>query len=254
MKNTLKLLLLLVSIFSSIQAATLGDVKILEASDAIKYRINDFTKNYLLLTEFPHKRELSSTLHRDLVLLGKSFQEIAMTTRDVKTKGLLNFFAYQKARLEVILGQHPSKKQAPEIMEISESLVEGSEAIARHHRYNFSLEEKMFKTTLSISEHLEAVAKYYLAHHLEKNDPEILKKMSREAKEVEKKLQDITHYQYADKKVTKDKESILMTWHTLEPYINQAEKKDALPMVVNAGVTHINALLQSLGIYHSKNQ
>ena len=254
MKKRVVYFFLLVGMAFSAHAATRGDVKVLEAADTIKYRINDLTKNYLLFTKFPHKRELSLALHHDLTALGKSFQEIALTTRDTRTKGLLTYFAYQKARLEVILGQHPSEKQASEIMNMSESLVEGAEAIARHHRYDFSLEEKMFKVTLSMSEHLEAIAKYYLAHGLAKNDSEILRKISRATKTFTKELEEITHYQYTGQKETKDRESILSTWRTLEPYINQVKKEDSLPMVVSTGVTHINALLQNLGIYHSKNQ
>jgi len=235
-------------------ASTIGNVKVLEASDTIKYRINDLAKNYLLLTKFPHKRELSLVLHHDLAALGKSFQEIALTTRDAKTKGLLTYFAYEKARLEVILDQHPSQENAGEIMDISESFLEGAEAIARHHAYPFSPEEKMFKTTLSMSEHLESIAKYYLAHELTKNDPEILKKMGKETAVVSKDMEAIIRYRYTDETVAKARDSIVLTWQTLKPHIHQAQKEKGLPMVVNAGITHINTLLHKLGIYHSKNQ
>jgi len=254
MKKMLLYLFLLAGLTFSSHAATRGDVKVLEAADTIKYRVNNIAKNYLLLTEFPHKRGLVSLLHHELTALSKSFQEIALTTKDARTKGLLAYFAYQKARLEVLFDQHPSKEKASEVMGISESFVEGSEAIAKHHQYNFSLEEKMFKTTLSLSEHLEAIAKYYIAHGLAKSDPEILKKMHKESKTFTKLLQDIVRYKYTDKKTTRDRESILLTWHTLEPYINQAGKEDTLPMITSVGITHINTLLQNLGIYHSKNQ
>ena len=254
MKKMTVYFLLMIGLTLSSYAATRGDVKILEAADTIKYRINNIAKNYLLLTEFPHKRGLTALFRHDLTALGKSFQEIALTTKDARTKGLLAYFAYQKARLEVLFDQHPSKEKASEIMGISESFVEGSEAIAKHHQYNFSLEEKMFKTTLSLSEHLEAIAKYYIAHSLAKSDPEILKKMHKESTAFTKLLQDIVHYKYTDNKTTRDRDSILLSWHTLKSYINQADKEDALPMVVSIGITHINTLLQNLGIYHSRNQ
>lgn len=254
MKKRVIYFFLFASMTFAAHAATRGDVKVLEASDMIKYHINDLTKNYLLFVKFPHKRELSLALHRDLSVLGKSFKEISLTTKDARTKGLLSYFAYQKAHLEVILSKPPSLKQASEIMNMSESFVEGAEAIARHHRYDFSLEEKMFKVTLSMSEHLEAIAKYYLAHSLAKSDLEILRKISRETKAFTKELEEVTHYPYTGQKEAKDRESILATWHILKPYIDKAEKEEGLPMVVSTGVAHINTLLQHLGIYHSKNQ
>ncbi len=254
MKKLLLCLLLLAGLTLSSYAATRGDVKVLEATDTIKYRINDIAKNYWLLTEFPHKGALRSRLHHDLTALSQSFQAIALTTRDTRAKGLLTYFAYQKARLEVIFDQPPSREQASEVMGISEGLVEGAEAIAKHHQYDFSFEEKMFQTTLSLSEHLEAIAKYYMAHGLAKDDPEILKKMHKERQVFAHLLQDIVYYKYINQEMIQYRDSIIQTWHTLEPYINQADKKDTLPMMVSIGTTHINTLLQHLGAYHSKNQ
>ncbi len=236
-------------------AATRGDVKILEASDTIKYRINHLTQNYLLYTLFPHKRELSRVLKRDLEALNKSFQEIAVTTKDAHTRGLLAFFAYQKTRAEAILEQKPTRKLAEEVLDMSESLTEGADAIARHHKYDFSFEEKMFKITLMMSEHLEAIAKYYIAHHLDQSDPEILKKMSRTIKVFADELARIQQYKYKETKAEEAQKSLVAAWQTISPYlIRDLKDKASLPMVVNAGVGYMNTLLQYLGIYHSKNQ
>ena len=247
-------LLLVTGLSLSAHATMRGDVKILEASDTIRYRINDLTKNYFLLTQFPQKRELMLKMDADFDALKKSIQEIAVTTRDQRTKALLTFFAYKKTRLEEILRLPPSRKLSQEVLDISEGFLEGASVIEQQHKYIFSLEEKMYKVTLSMREHLEAIAKYYVARNLVKDNHEMVKKIHGEIKAFTEELPEIAQYAYADKKANGDKKSLLLTWKTLEPYVRQSDKNTTLPMVVDAGVTHMNNLLNMLGIYHSKNQ
>ena len=254
MKRIMVCLLVMAGLSLTAGATTRGDVKVLEASDTIKYRMNDLAKNYFLLTQFPHKKELMLRMDSDFSTLNKSFQEIAVTTRDQRTKALLTFFAYKKTRLGEILKQPPSQKLSQEVLDISEGLLEGASVIAQQHKYNFSLEEKMYKVTLSMREHLEAIAKYYVARNLLNGNQDIVKKMNGEIKAYTEELPEIVHYAYTDGETDREKQSLLLTWKTLEPYVHQADKNAALPMVVDAGVTHMNTLLDRLGIYHSKNQ
>ena len=254
MKRIMVCVFLMVGLSLTAEATTRGDVKVLEASDTIKYRMNDLTKNYFLLTKFPHKRELKLKMDDDFSMLNKSFQEIAVTTRDQRTKALLTFFAYKKTRLGEILKRPPSEKRSREVLDICEGFLEGASVIAQQHKYTFSLEEKMYKATLSMREHLEAIAKYYVARNLVKDNQEVVKKMKSEIKAFTEELPEVAHYSYTDAKIARQKKSLLLTWKTLEPYVHQADKNATLPMVVDAGVTHMNALLDMLGIYHSKNQ
>jgi len=51
-------LALLILAWMPASAAVRGDVKVLEATETIRYRVNDLTKNYLLLYRFPAKRRV----------------------------------------------------------------------------------------------------------------------------------------------------------------------------------------------------
>jgi hypothetical protein len=236
-----------------LHAATRGDVKVLEASDTIKYRINHFAKNYILYYRFPKKTRLRKELERDLEELGKGFQIIAVTTKDIKTKNLLAYFAYEKARIGEILSQQPDRESLDEILQMSESFIEGADSIAKHHAYDFAFEEKMYIQTRSLAQKLEEILKYYMASRIIRNDPELTKKMGRSVADFNKTLRLINEYEYEDRTISKIKERLNRTWNATEKYVTRNSGKD-LPLVMNVAAGRIETFLDEIGIYHSKNQ
>jgi hypothetical protein len=234
-------------------AAVRGDVKVLEATETIRYRVNDLTKNYLLYFRFPHKFVFRKKIETDLQQLSKSLQIIAMTTKDSKTKNLLAYFAYEKARIEEILEKKPDADSLAEILAISEGFVEGADAIARHHAYDFNFEEKMFMQTRSMEQRLEEILKYYIAVQVIKNDSQLLKKMNQAMEDFRKKLKLINEYRYDDVATEEARKRLNKTWSVAEKYF-VAVKEKSLPLVLNVGAGRIETILAEIGIYHSKNQ
>ncbi len=249
------ILFLAVSIATTVigQAATRGDVKVLEASDTIKYRINHLARNYLLFYHFPKKRKLKRKLVEDLEHLGKGLQIIAVTTKDVKTKNLLAFFAYEKARIGEILDRKPDKASMNEILQMSESFVEGADSISKHHAYDFAFEEKMFMQTRFLAQKIEEILKYYMASQIIKDDPELIRKMKRSVSQFSKTLRVINEYEYDDKTISKTKKRLEGTWSITKKYFINSHRMN-LPLVMNVAVVRIEKFLDEIGIYHSKNQ
>lgn len=253
MKRAAVIFMFMTGLTLGIQAAVRGDVKVLEATDTIRYRINDFTKNYLLYYLFPQKYNLKKKLSEDLRQLDKSFREISVTTVDPKTKNLLAYFAYEKARLIELLEKRPDKKDLAELLLMSETFSEGADTIARHHAYEFSEGEKMFMRTRSMMQRLEEILKYYIAEIILTNDPQLKKKLARSIEKFDEKLGIINRYEYVDRNVLKARERINVSWRTAEKYLKRKEKSP-MPLVLNVGGEHIEVFLNIVGIYHSKNQ
>lgn len=253
MKRAAVVFALMAGLTLGIQAAVRGDVKVLEATDTIRYRINDLTKNYLLYYLFPHKTGLKRKLSEDLRQLNKSFREIAVTTKDAKTKNLLAYFAYEKARMAELLRGKPTKQNLAELLLMSETFSEGADTIARHHAYSFSSEEKMFMRTRSMTQQLEEILKYYIAQAILSDDPQLRKKLLRSVHKFDSELAAINRYDYRDRKIEATRQRINVSWKTAEKYL-RAEGKSHIPLVLNAGGAHIEGFLNILGIYHSKNQ
>ncbi len=257
MKRIIAALFLTTGMLTTVHAAVRGDVKVLEAAGVIKYRINDLAKNYLLYVQFPYKQELKGVLKSDLEALNQSFKEIALTTKDPKTKGMLTFFAYQKTRIEEIVLSHTQPKDtqiAKEILDISDSYDEGADAIARHHQYPFTDAEKMFHLTRTMAQHLQIIVKYYLAYRIDQKDPQILKKLHTMIDRFTAELSQAQAFPYPDPDVRRTRERLTNTWQVLLPYLTSARPQQEVPMFVSAAATHLNDLLTDLSIYHSKNQ
>jgi len=242
-------LLLLTSLPSL--AAVRGDVKILEATETIRYRVNDLTKNYLLLYRFPAKRHLRQKLREDLEALTRSFQEISLTTKDIKTKNLLGYFAYEKARLEELLEAAPSKESLQEILEMSEGFIEGADAIARHHAYDFAFEERMFMHTRSMVQRMEEILKYYLATHLLPEDAQLRQKLQKAQEEFVSTLKLLNEYEYPEQETVRVRQRLNHTWNNATRALKGSED---LPLVLDVAGHRIETLLERIGIYHSKNQ
>ncbi|WP_456391599.1 hypothetical protein [Nitratifractor sp.] len=252
-KQVLRIFLLLAGVTLGIEAAVRGDVKVLEASDTIRYRINELAKNYLLYYRFPYRKDLQSRVEEDLELLRRSFRDIAVTTKDVETKNILAYFAYEKARIEEILEGTPSVESARELLEMSEAFLEGVDVIARHHAYRFSLEERMFMRTRSMMQRLEEILKYYIAAEIFADDPQIRKKLRHSTELFEESLQKLNAYRYSDRIQKNEREGINAGWSVAVKYLD-TPKKRSIPLVLDTGSRQMERRLETLGIFHSKNQ
>jgi len=254
MRRSIILLWLLMGA-TSLHAATRGDVKVLEATDTIRSVADNLAREYMLYTLFPHKRFSREDFEDELEELPKSFQEIAGATKDERTKGLLSFFTYQKARADGIVEEpKPTRELAEEMLEMSRSFVEGSENIARHHTYKFSFEEKMFMLIRSMQRHLASLAKYYVAWQLFPDDPALSRRIASEKKHFETELKKINAYRYKDPEAMEAREKLNAIWKTIRSYWEGGEPGKGLPMVLSIATNQMIDLLDTLGAYHSKNQ
>ncbi len=239
----------------TLHAATRGDVKVLEASDTIRFVSDKLAREYLLYTLFPNKRSLQKNMDTHLKELPKSFQDIAVATKDDRTKGLLSFFTYQKARAdEIVREASPTKELADEMLEMSRSFVEGSESIARYHTYDFSFEENMFMLTRSMQRHLASLAKYYAAHQLFPDDPTLKERMEKARRLFDAELKTINEYHYKDEEMTRTRDTLNALWKNVRSYWDKGGSEGALPMVLSIATDRMIDLLDKLGVYHSKNQ
>ena len=139
------LLLLGLTLFS--EAATRGDVKVIEASENIRYLSQKIVKNYLFFYKNQKQKETKKRLKKELNQLSNDLRIIATTTKDTDTKDILEFLAYSKDQIEQIFNEKADKEKAALMLDYSETLLEGADSIALAHKYNFSREEQMLMVT-----------------------------------------------------------------------------------------------------------
>jgi len=251
MKRLFQISLFLVALSLSIQASTRGDVKVIEATENIRYLSQKIVKDYLFYALHP-KKELQSSLDTTLSSLSDDLRIIATTTRDSDTKDILEFLAYSKEQMENIIKSKINEENLALMMDYSETLLEGADSIAEAHKYNFSSGEKMLMAAKKINYLLERVMKYYIALHAGYNTPTNKEQLLIAVENLENNLMKIDKFKYPND-LQNLKQSIDRSWSANKIFILKNNKL-FIPQLLSTSVNYMENLITKIEIYHSKNQ
>jgi len=235
-----------------LNAATQSDVKVLDAVVSIRYRISDLTVTYMLSYLYPKKYRLKFRLQEDLQGLTKALQVISETVKDEKSKNLLAYFTYQRARIDTMFKKKATLSYLRELLTMSESFVEGVDFIAHRHAYQYSFEEKMYMNTRMMTYDLEEILKYYIAKKI-LSDKDLDKKLHQKTVAFEKDLEAVNEYQYDDQLLLQDRTRLNEIWKLIKSYLPE-EESNPLPLVMTVSAHRIESFLKEFGTYHIRNQ
>ena len=84
MKKILNILLIGLALTIGSSASNRGDVKIIEATENIRYLGQKISKSYLYLYQNPKKTALKESLYQDIRMLETAIRDIATTTKSLK--------------------------------------------------------------------------------------------------------------------------------------------------------------------------
>ena len=246
----ISLLFLGVTLFS--EAATRGDIKVIEASENIRFLSQKIVKDYLFFYKNQDKLEVKRGLERSLDKLNDDFRIIATTTKDEDTKDILEFLAYSKDQIEQMFNEEADKERAALMLDYSETLLEGADSIANAHKYDFSDEEKMLMITKKIEYLLERVMKYYIAVHVGFNTPTNQEQMQKAINKIEESLVEISLYNYPEEMKTVQN-NLNQSWKENRAFFNKSDSL-FIPKLMFTSVTYMTDMIDQIALYHSKNQ
>jgi hypothetical protein len=236
-----------------VEAATRGDVRVLEASDNMRYTASALAREYILYARYPTKKELRQGLQERLQAFEQEMHEIATSTKDARTRGILKYFALEKERLADLLGKQPDPARAAAMIAFEEGVLEGTQAINQRHTYVPSPEEDMWITTRMMTQMLEAMIAYYGAQKVISDDPELKKKMAANMQRFSEALKRINAYKYEDQALIEARTRINRLWETLGAYLRASDSL-SIPLLSAMMARRLEMALETLGNYHSKNQ
>jgi len=185
-KNILLIILLPIGLFAS----TRGDVKIIEASENIRYLGQKISKEYLFFYQNPNN------IYDDIKRLEKSIIDIKMITNNRNSKNILDFLAYNKDEIKELIEKPVDINKSILMLDYSESFLEGANSIENAHKYNFSVEEKMLMLLKDIEYLLERVSKYYIAYTLDIDKKNTFNNMDKAVTDIETILKEVNSYPY----------------------------------------------------------
>ncbi|AKF24448.1 hypothetical protein YH65_02865 [Sulfurovum lithotrophicum] len=235
-----------------IATVTRGDVKIIEATENIRFLSQQIVKEYLFLFVTPQKEAVKAKVKKRLVTLSNNIRMIAATTKDVDSKDILEFLAYSKDQIAQTLTEEITEENAALMLDYSETLLEGADSIAAAHAYDFSSEERMLMATKQMEYLIERIMKYYMALHVGFDNPTNQNQMNKSIAQFGNKLQDIEAYTYP-KEIGGVKSKILKSWYANGFYLGKSETL-FIPKLMLISTAHLEDLIVKIALYHNQNQ
>ncbi|PHS38163.1 MAG: hypothetical protein COB07_09045 [Sulfurovum sp.] len=233
-------------------AATRGDIKVIEASENIRYLSQKMVKDYLFFYKHQNKVEVKRGLERALLKLNDNFRIIATTTKDTDTKDVLEFLAYSKDQIEQIFNEKADEERVALMLDYSETLLEGADSISNAHKYDFSDEEKMLMVTKEMEYLLERVTKYYMAINVGFDSTTNKDQMLESISDLEKNIAEINRYTYPAE-LQKAQVKMNESWKANKRFFDQSETL-FIPKLIFISVDYLEDVVLQIALYHSKNQ
>lgn len=252
-KNSTLLLTLLLFDTQLYAATSRSDVKILEASEDIKFISQQMIKDYLYLSQNKQKKNtLVSSLNKMVVTLEKKLRLIASATKSEDTKNILTFLAFNSEQIGETITKPYSKENAALMLDYSETLLEGTESIAHEHSYQFSKEEQMLINVKNMAYLIERITKYYMAFQAGFTDLNNVRQLKLAVSSFDKELENLHLYGYRNSSA-EDLETINHYWKSVRTLYLTLEKRK-LPNILYLSAEHLENVIVKLELYHSKNQ
>lgn len=252
MKKILLIITIFLGITAVIEASTRSNVKIIEASENIRYLSQKTAKEYLYLYYNPNKIYLKKRLKQNMEKLKKNIQQISINIQDDESKNLLNFLTYTNEEIQILLNQKASSDKNILILDYSETFVEAVNSIQSLHQYEFSNEEKMLMNLKELEYLLERVNKYYISSLLKLNQLTNRKHMKNALIKVDTILKIIKNYPYP-KNIKKEKSKIVNFWENNKFFLN-ISTKTYLPNLLLLFTDNLERSIRELELYHKQNQ
>ncbi len=231
---------------------TRGDIKILEATENIRFLSQQIVKEYLLLFKAPRKDVVKERLKSELVALSNNLRVIGATTKDSDTKDILEFLAYSKDQIAQIFTESLKPEQAALMLDYSETLLEGADSIAAAHAYDFTKEEQMLMTAKKMEYLMERIMKYYMALHTGFDNPTNREQMHEAIAKFSQNLQQVEAYPYP-KKIGKIRNEVTKAWWENGMYLGKTDTL-FIPALMLLSTAHIEALITKIALFHNQNQ
>ena len=231
---------------------TRGDVKIIEATENIRYISQQMAKEYLFLFKTPRKEATEKRLKRSLIELGKSLKVIGATTKDSDTRDILEFLAYSKDQIAQIFMEPVNEERAALMLDYSETLLEGADSIAAAHAYDFTREERMLIVTKKMEYLVERMMKYYIALHVGFDNPTNKEQMKEAIGKFDENMQIVASYEYP-KDVHSVKQEMMRAWRANRGFLKRSEAL-FIPKLMLLSTRSLEELTEQIALYHNKNQ
>jgi len=252
MKKIWYILLMVIGLTVNSLGSSRSDVKIIEATENIRYLGQKISKDYLYFYYNPKKRELKEQLLEDIKVIEQSIDDISMSTTSIDSKNILDFLTYNTDEIKALIEEKSTQESSILMLDYSESFLEGANSIALAHKYEFTSEEKMLMEVKEFEYLLERVSKYYIASNLNLDKFNNFKHMGDAIVQIENILKAINKYDYP-KELKEERTTMNKSWKVYREFLYKSQKA-SLPNLVLLSEKNLKKIVEKIALYHKKNQ
>ena len=252
MKKLLNILCFSVLLSTAISASTRGDVKIIEASADIRLLGKKIAKDYLFYYKNSKKIELKRKLYLDIEMLDNSLIEIATITTNRDSKNILDFLAYNKDEIKLLLDKEVDRESSILMLDYGETFLEGANSIAEEHKYKFSKEEKMLMSFKKMEYLLERISKYYVAFSLDLDKKSNFESMEEAIIDVDVLLKSINIYKYPDN-LSNYIKKMNSVWNKHSEFLHKSDQL-LIPNLMLSSEIILKGIVHRVALFHKKNK
>lgn len=250
MKNFFLIFAVLIGVTIVSNASTRSDVKVLEASENIKYITQKIAVDYLFYYTHQNKKNILKKISKRAIDLKENIKTIAISTKKPEIKLILDYIAYENEELKSILAKVPTRENAGAVLDFSEAATEGAIKIAKTIHYKFSDEEKMLMKSKKIEYLIEKIQKYYIVLGSKLDKENIAKKMKLSIKALDSNLKQIDLYTYPIE-INSKKADLNQLWSISKGYLEKAGTIN-LPNILLITTDRFETIMDKITLYHSE--
>jgi len=228
------------------KSATSTDV--LVDAETIKAISQDLAKNYFYIQQGIQTSSAKKGLKKDMITLDDTIRklQISATTKD---KGVVEFMFFSVDELKSTIKEDFSAENGGLILDYTETLLEGSESIAKHNK---GKTESMLGVVEEMAFLLERATKYYIAFRAGYTDAVNITQAELAVKKFEILLTKVQAHTYPGPLTTGPIKKLSKYWPVSKNFY-LGIKKSELPTIVFISTKHMKSALDKLIEYHKKN-
>ena len=230
-------------------AATQREASLLEAAENVQIASQQIAKAYFYVALNTRPERAAEDLKAGLASLDRDISILTDGVEDPSLRNLILFISFNRDELHETLAKPFSNENGAVILDFSESLLEGAEAIARTYTDPNDTEESMLLVVEKMDFLLERMSKYYIAFQAGFRDENNVRQIVAAAAQFDTLLPTISAYSGYPEDLKTRVRKLNKYWPIAKGFYLDV-KNSSLPETVFISSDYMESTVRRLEKYH----
>ena len=230
-------------------AAAKPEPSVVKAAEDVRVMSQEIAKAYFYIVRQVRVDRAKEDLKNGLAGLDRNIQMLTAGVEDKSLRNILLFMAFTRDEMRETLVKPYTRENGALILDLSESLLEGAEAITQRYLNSDNAEESMLVVSGKMNFLLERMAKYYIAFVAGFKDENNIRQVDGAAAQFEALLANVNAYKKYPPELQDRVQRLNEFWVIAKGFYLDIENS-ALPATVFISSDYLESTVQKLVTYH----